>query len=106
MAAELSATQRIIQIDIRHKIIKCFYSEQKAINTQTKLAFDSINYSGNAVLKIVTAVINRFLLNKVGHRITQRYWLIIRSFAALSMLELVCPPAREPLSVNLLVGPP
>ena len=62
-------THKIIQIDFRQKIIKCFYSEQKANKTKMCLAFDSINNPGDAVLNLVTAVINRFILRKV----TQKY---------------------------------
>ena len=40
-------TQKVIQIDFRQKIIKYFYFEQKAINIQTDLAFDSINNTDN-----------------------------------------------------------
>ena len=47
-----SATERkekVIQIDFRQKLVKCFYSERKAIKTQMGLTYKEINNTDNTV---------------------------------------------------------
>ena len=42
-------TQKVIQIDFRQKLVKCFYSERIAIKTQMGLTYKEINNTGNTV---------------------------------------------------------
>ena len=63
-------THKIIQIDFRHKLVKCFYSEQKAIKTKMDLTYKDINNTDNALLILVRAVIYEVILRKVGYRMT------------------------------------
>ena len=44
-------TKRVIQIDFRQKLVKCFYSERKTIKTQISLTYKEINNTDNAVQK-------------------------------------------------------
>ena len=44
-------TQKVIQIDFRQKLVKCFYSERKAIKIQVGLTYKEINHTDNAVQK-------------------------------------------------------
>ena len=41
--------QKVIQIDFRQKLVKCFYSERKATKTQMGLTYKEINNTDNAV---------------------------------------------------------
>ena len=66
-------TQKVIQIDFRQKLVKCFYSERKAIKTQMALAYKEINNTGSEVQNLVRSVTNMFILRKSGYRITQEY---------------------------------
>ena len=43
--------QKVIQINFRQKLVKCFYSERKAIKTQIGLTYKEINHTDNAVQK-------------------------------------------------------
>ena len=43
--------QKVIQIDFRQKLVKCFYSERKAIKTQMGLTYKEINHTDTAVKK-------------------------------------------------------
>ena len=49
-------TQNVIQIDFRQKLVKCFYSERKAIKTQMGLTCKEINNIDNAVRNLVRSV--------------------------------------------------
>ena len=42
-------TQKVIQIDFRQKLGKCFYSDRKAIKTQIGLTYKEINNTDNTV---------------------------------------------------------
>ena len=66
-------TQKVIQIDFRQKIVKCFHSDRKAIKTQMGLTYKEINNTDNAVRNLTRDVTNWFILRKFGHRITQKY---------------------------------
>ena len=44
-------TQKVIQIDFRQKLVKCFYSERKVIKTRMGLTYKEINHTENAVQK-------------------------------------------------------
>ena len=48
--------QKVIQIDFRQKLVKCFYSERKAIKTQMGLTYKEINHTDNAVQKCIKSV--------------------------------------------------
>ena len=63
-------TQKVIKIDFRQQLVKCFYSERKAIR-QMGLTYKEINNTDNAVWNSVRRLTNRFILRKSGHRITQ-----------------------------------
>ena len=65
--------QKVMQIDFRQKLVKCFYTERKAIKTQMGLTYKEINNTYNAVQNLVRSVTNRFILRKFGHRITHKY---------------------------------
>ena len=57
--------QKVIQIDFRQKLVKCFYSERKAIKTQMGLTYKEINNTDNTVQNLVGSVTNRFILKKI-----------------------------------------
>ena len=51
-------TQKVIQIDFRQKLVKCFYSERKAIKTQMGLTYKEISHPHNVVRILVGSVTN------------------------------------------------
>ena len=68
-----------IHIDFRQKLVKCFYSEQKAIKTDMSLTFKEINNTDNAVLNLVRAVTDEVILrNSVteSHEVKVDYTVI------------------------------
>ena len=69
----METTLKLIQIDFPQKLVKCFYSERKAIKTQMGLTYKEINNTDNAVQNLVRSVTNRFILRKSGHKITHKY---------------------------------
>ena len=87
-------TQKVIQIDFRQKLVKCFYSERKAIKTQMGLTYKEINNIDNTARNLVRSVTDRFILRKFGHKIT-KYYDKLGSLVDPSMLEPVRPPVRR-----------
>ena len=47
----METTPKVIQMDFRQKLVKCFYFERKAIKTQIGLTYKVINHTDNAVQK-------------------------------------------------------
>ena len=68
-----NSINKIYKLTLRQKVVKCFYSEQKAIKTEMSLTYKEINNAGNAVKNLVRSVTNRFISKKFGNRIIQKY---------------------------------
>ena len=96
-------TQTVIQIDFWQKLVKCFYSERKAIKTQMCLTYKEINNTDNTVRNLVRSVTNRFILRNFGHIITHKYYEKLGSLVDLS-LSIPCAHRPERRSVAQFAG--
>ena len=59
--------QKVIQINFRQKLVKCFYFERKAIKTQMGLTHKEINHTDHAVQKCNKSVHNQEISVTASH---------------------------------------